>query len=208
MIVAVKRSFSSILSQILGFSGIGILLFAAPAQAVSKINIPALATCKSVEATNGCLFDGNIAPKTVTETESIYRQFASDNNIANPKITLNYLFKSDDEKDDFPGALTGSSTSGSWSTPGYLVDFLAVKAADSFVLYKLASPVSSGLWSTIDIPNKGNLKDLSHLAFFGSADTTGASGAPEPASWAFMLIGIGFIGYNVRRRRRLEVVAA
>ena len=204
MITTNEHYFSPLLSRLLGCCGLVVLLFAAPAQAVSMVSIPDLATCKSVEATKGCLFVGNIAPKTVEETQAVYRKFASDNDIANPKITLNYLFKSDDGA-DFPGALTGSSTSGGWSTQGYRIDFLAVKAANNFVLYKLASPASSGLWSTIDIPNKGNLKDLSHLAFFGSLD---ASGAPEPASWAMMIIGIGFVGYNVRRRRRLEVVAA
>jgi hypothetical protein len=203
MTISDKRFLIPKLSHLLGISGLGIVFFATPAQAISTISIPALATCQSVAATNGCLFTGNIAPNTVAETQTVYQQFATAKNIANPNITLNYLFKSDDV--GFPGTLSGSSSSGSWSTPGYLIDYLAVKAANSFVLYKLASPVSSSLWSTIDIPNKGNLKDLSHLAFFGSAEH---SGAPEPASWALMMIGIGFVGYNVRRRRRLEVVAA
>jgi hypothetical protein len=203
MIFSNNRSLLALSLNLFAILGLGIALVATPAQAVSAISIPALATCQSVAAAKGCLFVGNIAPNTVAETQSVYRQFAAANNIANPKITLSYLFKSDDTS--FPGMLTGSSTSGSWSTPGYLIDYLAVKAANSFVLYKLANPVSSGLWSTIDIPNKGNLKDLSHLAFFGSLD---ASGAPEPASWAMMLIGMGFIGYHVRRRRRLEIIAA
>ncbi len=194
------------LSRLFALAGIGAALSvvpAAPAQAVSAVSIPALATCQSVEATNGCLFTGNIAPNTVADTQSVYRQFAIDNNIANPNITLNYLFKSDDA--GFGGALTGGSTSGGWATPGFLVEYLAVKAANSFVLYKLDSPVSSGLWSTFDIPNKGNLKDVSHLAFFGSLET---SGAPEPVSWALMLGGMGLVGFNLRRRRRLESIAA
>jgi hypothetical protein len=191
------------LSRLFALAGIGAALSAAPAQAVSAVSIPALVTCQSVEATNGCLFTGNIAPNTVADTQSVYRQFALDNNIANPNITLNYLFKSDDA--GFGGALTGTSTGGGWATPGFLVEYLAVKAANSFVLYKLDSPVSSGLWSTFDIPNNGNPKDVSHLAFFGSLET---SGAPEPVSWALMLTGMGLVGYNMRRRRGLESIAA
>ena len=194
---------------------LGAGLAAAPAAAASKIEKPEDEDCRSVASVNGCLFIGNIGPSTVAETQSVYRSFARDKRIANPDITLAWLFKSDDS--DFAGTLTGTDFAGGWSTPGYLVDFIAVKAANNFVLYQLPVAASSGLWSTIDIPHRRNsLKALSHIAFFGAVDpaatVSGPSGepstVPEPASWAMLIAGMGLVGINVRRRRRLVSVFA
>ncbi len=188
---------------------------AAPAAATSKIEKPEDEDCRSVASVNGCLFTGNIGPATVAETQAVYRRFARDKRIANPDITLAYLFKSDDS--DFAGTVTGSDTAGGWSTPGYRVDFIAVKAANNFVLYQLPVAASSGLWSTIDIPHRRNsLKALSHIAFFGAVAASAIapnpsgvpSAVPEPASWAMLIAGMGLVGINVRRRRRLASVAA
>ncbi len=89
-------------------------------------------------------------------------------------------------------------TAGTWSLPGYNVDYLAVKAGSNFILYKLAVPASSGTWSTAGLTNRhGNLLDLSHLSFFGSV----AGAVPEPATWAMMIGGCGMVGGAMRRRR-------
>ncbi|MBC7522579.1 MAG: PEP-CTERM sorting domain-containing protein [Sandarakinorhabdus sp.] len=190
-------------------------LVAAPAAATSAVDVVAT-NCISVTNSAGCLFTGNIAPSTVTDTQTAYNLFNDTHPSANPDITLTYLFKSDDV--GFPGSLTGGlGTSGTWSTPGYLVDFLAVKAANNFVLYQLATPASSGSWNTFNIPylnkkGEGNPHDLSHLAFFGKADDGGGDGTgntvPEPASWAMLITGFSLVGFAARRRQRLESVTS
>ncbi|RSV41626.1 PEP-CTERM sorting domain-containing protein [Sphingomonas sp. ABOLD] len=84
---------------------------------------------------------------------------------------------------------------------------MAVKAGNYFSLYKVAD-LSSGSWSTMDIPHGKNAKDLSHIAFFGSA---AVAGVPEPATWGMMIAGVGMAGGALRRRRarqQLRVAAA
>lgn len=179
---------------------------AAPSFAVSSVDVVAT-NCISVSDSHGCLFAGNIAPNTVTDTQTAYNTYNDTHPSANPDITLHYLFKSDDGA-GFKGTLTGGlGDNGTWSTPGYMVDFIAVKAGNDFVLYKLAVAASSGNWNTFDIPylnskGKGNPKALSHVAFFGDMIQ---DPLPEPASWALMITGFGLIG---AARRRANAVTA
>ena len=156
--------------------------------------------CNSVSDSAGCLFEnGNISNAgNVTSAQNVY------NAAKNPDIALNLLFETGSA---YPGTLTfddASQTSGTWSLPGYLVDFLAVKAGNDFVLYKLAAPASSGTWTTANlVNNRGIRKQLSHLTFFGQQAVV-----PEPATWAMMLGGFGLIGASMRRRQRATVTYA
>ena len=173
---------------------------ALPASAVDIVD----GKCISVSHVDGCLYNGNIAGSTVVETQADYNLYNNTHPTANPDISLAYLFKSDDGA-GFLGSITGGGTSsGTWSTPGYLVDFIAVKASSKFVLYKLATAASSGTWNTLDIPFKRNPHDLSHLAFFGAA----GGAVPEPATWAMLIAGFGMVGVSVRRRRGMANVSA
>lgn len=160
--------------------------------------------CTSVASAAGCKFDGNINgnasasnANSYLSAQNAYNLFNNGKPAAGPDITLNYLGDTDA---GFPGLFTGAGgTAGSWSLNGYLVDYVAVKAGASFVLFKLASPASSGAWSTVGLTNKqGQLQNLSHLAFFGSAAT---AAVPEPASWAMMIGGLGMVGGTMRRRK-------
>lgn len=186
-----------------------IALGAAPAMAVSAVTV-VNGSCISVADANGCKFNGNIAPSTVADTQTEYNLYNNTHPTANPDIVLNYLGKSDSGF----GTLTGTpGTSGTWATPGFLVDFLAVKAGNFFVLYKLAAPVSSGTWNTFNILSPGKNPtplNLSHLAFFGGIDPNfdPDGGVPEPATWAMLLSGFGMIGFAARRRRGLANVSA
>lgn len=176
-------------------------LAASSAEAVTVVD----GNCTSVTASAGCLFTGNIAPSTFAETQAAYNIYNDTHPSAAPDITLNYLFKTDDGA-DFPGSITGAGTaSGSWSTPGFLVSFLAVKAGNNFVLYQLATPALSGLWNTFNIPFRNNPRDLSHLAFFDTADDGSGTGSavPEPATWGLMMVGFTMIGLVARRRTRV-----
>lgn len=178
-------------------------LSAAPALATSTVDVVD-GSCISVSNAAGCKFTGNIGTVQFNaDTQAAYNLYNDTHPTANPDIVLNYI------TDSTAGANT---TSGTWSLPGYLVDFLAVKAGNFFVLYKLASPASSGTWNTFQILNKqGNPLGLSHLAFFGTRDDgidPGGGEVPEPATWAMLLAGFGMVGFASRRRRLQQSVAA
>lgn len=158
--------------------------------------------CTSVTASNGCLFSGNInssnsGPNSYLATQAAYNLFNNTHPSANPDISLKVIAASDDSGFSGFGSITGGSgASGTWSLTNYLVDFIAVKASESFVLYQI-TPASSGNWNTFDIPYHQNPHDLSHIVFFGDP----VSGVPEPATWALFILGFGGIGLMLRSRR-------
>ncbi len=155
--------------------------------------------CFSVTSSAGCLFQGNINgnsnpfnPNSYKNAEARYNLYNNFQPFARPNIDLNFLF----DTATTSGLITGAGTdSGTWSLTGYLVDFIAVKAGDYFVLYQI-DPASSGSWDTFDIPYKRNPKDLSHIVFFGQANAV-----PEPAAWGMMIGGFGLAGAAMRRRK-------
>jgi hypothetical protein len=154
--------------------------------------------CVAASEPEGCTFLGNVNLSHVSEIESVYNGL--DPARYDAPISLNYLANTEDS--DFGalgGSLTGAGgTSGTWSLPGYLVDFLAVKAGDHFTLYKLGSAASSGSWTTADMAflHDDVPQELSHIVFFGAA-------VPEPESWAMLIAGFGLVGAVMRRRRTL-----
>jgi hypothetical protein len=193
------------MKKIFALSLYGAALIASPASASTVV----AANCVSVTASAGCLFSGNINDNpnagnvnSYKNAEAAYNLFNDTHATANPDITLNLLGGTDS---GFPGSWTGSGTSsGTWNLAGYLVNFIAVKAANNFVLYQI-TPASSGTWDTFDIPFNRNPPAVSHLMFFGTKGGT----VPEPAAWAMMLAGFGLVGSAMRRRGpALDTVAA
>ena len=195
------------------------ILSAAVAAAAFAFAAPALAStvvdgkCVSVADEAGCLFDGNINPNPdptnvngYKNAENAYNAYNNSHPSAAPDITLNFLGDTDDASfGALGGTFTGAgTTSGTWSLPGYLVNFVAVKAGPKFVLYQLATPADSGNWDTFDIlVGRGNHPALSHLVFFGTP-----GGVPEPATWAMMIAGFGLTGAAMRRRKLATAVTA
>ena len=180
----------------LAFAALGAVTLATPAAAVT-INA---AKCVSVTNAAGCFFGGNIG--NAGDAAAAQSQY---NALRDPNITLTFLGKSDTMPTPFgtTSFSDASLSSGTWSTPGFLVNFIGVKAGPEFILYQLAAPTTSGIWSTAGLVNKKGIKrELSHLTFFGSRS---ALPVPEPATWGMMLLGFGIVGSALRRRRSFAV---
>lgn len=189
----------------------GVLAFAAALAAPASASTVVDGNCVSVTDSAGCLFDGNINSNGDGNTNSYvtaqnaYNTYNNTHPSANPDILLSILASSDDANFASFGSFTGAGTSsGTWTLGGYLVNFVAVKASNEFVLYQLGTPSSTGNWNTFDIPFKNNPHGLSHLVFFGSA---APNAVPEPSTWAMMLLGFGGMGVALRRNRKLKTIA-
>jgi hypothetical protein len=86
----------------------------------------------------------------------------------------------------------------------FKLEYYAVKAGNHFILYENTSGGLGGAWSTAGLNSgKQSLKNVSHLAFFGSA-----SAVPEPATWAMMIGGFGMVGGSMRSARRKQRAGA
>lgn len=171
------------------FASLGV---AAPAPAVTIV----AAKCGSVSDAAGCLFEGNMG--NVGDAADAQTQY---NALRNPDIVLDFLGKSDGGF----GTVTyddATNTVGTWSAPGFTIDYLAVKSGPEFVLYK----VTDNKWDTDGLTNKkGTRQALSHLTFFG---TRSVAAVPEPATWAMMIGGFGMVGGSMRYRRRSKSTSA
>lgn len=173
------------------------VIAAAPALATSTISVVDGA-CINVADANGCKFTGNMGNQAHADgAEAAYNLYNDTHPAADPDITLNFIAQTNS------GFAGNGQTSGTWAT-GFWVEYLAVKAANFFVLYKLAAPAKSGTWNTFNITNgQGVPQGLSHLAFLGSDGfDPGGGEVPEPATWAMLLAGFGMVGYASRRRGR------
>ncbi|MDO9466302.1 MAG: PEP-CTERM sorting domain-containing protein [Thiobacillus sp.] len=89
------------------------------------------------------------------------------------------------------------------------MDFVGVlKASNGFAAYyfddALVSSSNAGTW-TIAFTNRGSqFPDLSHLSLYTRVDATGnIPPIPEAETYAMMLVGLGLVGFMVRRRTRL-----
>jgi hypothetical protein len=196
---------------ILGFAAV-VAIGAAGVAGAAQASTVVSANCLNVTDTHGCLFSGNINSSPhdgggngYKDAEDAYNLFNNTHPLANPDITLTLLGDTDDAGFGAIGTFTGAgTTSGTWSLPGLNVGFVAVKAGPQFVLYELGSAASSGSWNTFDLlVGNGNHPAISHLEFFGPdvvINPTGG-GAPEPATWAMLLLGFFGLGSLIRFRR-------
>jgi hypothetical protein len=192
-----------------GISMAAALAYASPAAADATTTVD-MAHCGAgsltdLNSSTGCVFNGNINenPDWATVAASYLNAQHAYNNYTDPDITLTPLADLD------PGNLSGDGITitvdsggltGTWTADaGIFVDYIAIKASDSFIIFDLYG-ATSGTWSTAGLVNNGGQQPaISHLIFFG-----GAEGVPEPATWAMMLLGVGMIGSSMRRRNRKQ----
>ena len=89
-----------------------------------------------------------------------------------------------------------TSQSGSFSVlDGTLISYITVKAANSFALYQLAPPASTGTYTTAGILNNGGQQpDVSHIRFWTVASV------PEPMTGGLVLLGSA-LAFRRRRAR-------
>jgi hypothetical protein len=181
-----------------GISMAAALAFATPAAAtVTTVDTSAcgMGSLTDGNSSTGCVFNGNINESTNwTHVAASYINAQNAyNNYTSPDIAL-YLLDSSLVSFTVNGdGMTGTFT----ADPGYVVDYIAIKASDMFIIYDLYG-ATSGNWTTADLVNNGGQQpDLSHLLFFGHPGDV-----PEPATWAMMLLGVGMIGSSMRRRNR------
>lgn len=178
------------------------LAYASPAAADATTTIDTancgMGSLTDLDTTTGCVFNGNINGSTNwTHVAASYINAQNAyNDYTSPDITLDLLA---DGLVSF--TLNGDGKTGTFTAdPGLVVDYIAIKASDKFIIYDLYG-VGSGTWSTEDLVNAGGQQpDLSHLLFFGGV----GPGVPEPATWAMMLLGVGMIGSSMRRRKQKQ----
>jgi hypothetical protein len=180
-------------------------LFAAVPASAAVLTIDAGRCVSVLWADGGCVFLGN--DDDPAEIKTVYDATGK----TGSPITLAVIGKIDAPATTGAfGSITydpGNMT-GTWSLPGYLVDYISVKAAREFLLYKLPTPGASGTWSTLGLLTGGGKQpEMSHIQFYG---TRGAEPpvVPEPATWAMMIAGFGLVGAAMRRRSGVARVTA
>jgi hypothetical protein len=198
------------------------MMLAAPAFASTPEIIDS--RCATAFSTQGCIFT-NINPYTDEELSTAY----NDAGKPGADIELHRLAKF--EWDNAPNgwepasgftvpagaSVTGNAggTSGNWTLPGFLIDFVVVKSSLELALFGYDPALAgAGTWSTASLFNAAGKAgpEVSHIVFYGKFDDGGngdPGGIPEPSSWAMLIAGFGLVGAVARRRasRTLTVAA-
>lgn len=182
---------------------LGALSMAAPASAAATL------LDLDCDLTTGCLFSGN--DNDPAAVEATYNLLHEEPPAPDTLVLDSFLFKLE-SSEDYPaeGDFADGLSSYDWTSP-YGVTFVVVKAANNFMLYKLAAPAFAGtaLNTGLFTPNGNNLAAISHISFYGDDSIVPPTGiVPEPATWAMMLMGFFGIGSALRSSRRRPAALA
>lgn len=102
------------------------------------------------------------------------------------------------------GSFSGAWTmNGVGSLLGFDVTLSAANTDFQFRPNEFNSPMSTGTWNTFDLPVGGDSDAPSQLLFGSDVGIAGSpGGAPEPTTWAMLIVGLIGLGTALRRRRR------
>lgn len=100
------------------------------------------------------------------------------------------------------------NTLGFTYTPGTgdpVIHYFAIKQGDMTKLFYDAAPITSASGIQLGDLFPDN-PGFSHITFFDSAGGGGSTPpVPEPATWAMMILGLGFVGAMMRRKQSATV---
>lgn len=85
--------------------------------------------------------------------------------------------------------------------PAQTFSFTQIKANVDFAAINLLTTVQAKTIKFVEIQNAGGFKSVKQIEWLGVA-----SSAPEPASWALMIVALGGLGMALRSRRRVAPV--
>ena len=186
------------------FAGIG----AAPAAAAEFINFET--TAGGAQTFAGGAVGNDFSAFGASFTNAFYRQcgggcpapangiFVSSNNFANP---FTITFAGITNAFSFSNASNSSGTASAFGIGGNLLESIAISGFPSSFSF-----TSTGI-NSISFSSSAQL-GVDNFAF---GDVQGMSAVPEPAAWAMMLIGFGFVGGTMRaanRRKKFAVTYA
>ena len=137
---------------------------------------------------------------SVADLQTLLNGYAGFENVALSAASVNYT-------------AVGDGSSGTWASDpvSSTIEFYTVKAGNYFAMYYLATPESTGSWSTFDIwsiggpgtgghpDNGGGGLEISHFIGYNPSSTP----VPEPGT--VILLGAGLVGLGLYGRRRMKI---
>lgn len=179
-------------------------LVAAPASAAETINFET--TAGGAATVSGASVGNDYATLGATFTNAFYRQcgggcpspvngiFVSSNDFASP-FTINFAGVTN--VFSFSNVSSSQGIASAFGVGGNLLESIAISGFPSSFAFTTTgiSSVSFSSTSQLGVDN------------FAFGDVEGVSAVPEPATWAMMLLGLGFVGGTMRasKRRKLTV---
>ena len=170
---------------------------------------------KDLTASTGTVGSSSVIGITVNVASDFANGNAAITPVGTKSLTeLIFTPTSDTEFDGF--SFSGQDNDGSSKNP-QIIDVTVTDASGLSEVFKFSetksnADISMGIIAamagqtikSVEIYNSGGFKDAKQFSF----DQVQLSAAPEPATWAMMLVGFGGLGAALRRARRRPASAA
>lgn len=167
--------------------------------------------CAGAGGFSDCYAFGNTYPNGTTGpgpgagdgSPTIFKYGISDTGAVETEISSHYSSTIDGSEFDVdlePGNILSFSYTPTFGESDPAIHYFAIFQAGTTSLFYDASPITSG---DISLSDYYRQPGYSHITFFNS----GTTAVPEPATWAMMLLGFGFVGGAMRSARRRRQIA-